>query len=150
MVFNPEILKRCSWPTGRRELLRAAAAHTGADPFELFPNEYAQIANAGQGSRLVLNAEGHHMESGNAPYDPISTYTNTAADYATQYETPAWQRVNGVKWNRYRTCNTPYRSVRWRPVQADEEMVAKLKRKSRTLKVSRRVGVRLRVRMRVK
>merc|ERR1719502_66139 len=81
-VFNPATLQRCTWPVGRKEMLRAAAEVTGADPFELFPNEYAQCANAGQVGQ-AFNAKGQHMEKGLA-LDSINTFSNTAADYAQQ------------------------------------------------------------------
>ena len=141
-------------------MLRAAAEVTGADPFELFPNEYAQCANAGQVGQ-AFNAKGQHMEKGarscdracvvacvcldvclvcpvGLALDSINTFSNTAADYAQQaqqYDPPAWQVAKGVKHNRFRACTTPYRSVRWRATSKDvEAKKAQEKKIGRTMK----------------
>jgi len=124
-VFNPDVLGGCSWPIGRREVLRSSASFVKADPFELFPHEYAQCGNAGQG-----NTPGQYQK-GQALH-PNSCSSNTAAEYADQGDIPAWQVAKGVYYNRYRRTNTPYRSIRPRPLPEDiarEKNEAKKKEK---------------------
>jgi len=128
-VFNPATLKRCTWPRGRKEMLRAAAEVSGADPFELFPNEYAQCANAGQVGN-ALNAKGQQMERGMA----LDSISGTEHWRNTDEQDPAWKVAKGVKYNRFRAGGTPYRSVRWRATSEDAELVKKDKeKKGRTM-----------------
>lgn len=128
-VFNPSVLAGCTWPVGRREVLRNSATFCKADPFELFPNEYAQVGNAGQIASQVPYEKGPALSSS-------LTGNNTAADYASQFEAPAWQVAKGVMHNRFRTISTPYRSVRRRATEEElaEERKQEQKKETRTIK----------------
>lgn len=128
-VLRPSVLAACTWPVGRRELLRNVSSHLRADPLEVFPHEYAQCGNAGQQCGTTKWEKGPAL-------DPILTNVGTGTAFMSEHAPPLWQEQNGVRFHRFRCSNTPYNSVRPRPTAETLSMMMEQDKKKKQQKVS--------------